>query len=219
MHNISAQILRHTGTQSPTRKSHIVVADDHDGRYSSVLHAQLVKAGYQVTMAPSLAAAARPDAALVVAWLTGPDPAAQVAKVRSDLRPPMIVIIPDGETAFLTVIELYEAGVDDCMTEPMDIGHLTAGVNRLLDGPRATTAIEAHQAPAVVTPLLPIERRILAGLIGHATQPVTRRQLADQVWGPHRTDQDGILRVYLHLIGRKLAEPDRLVTHPRVQFR
>jgi DNA-binding response OmpR family regulator len=194
-----------------------IIAIDHtDSPASDMLLRELAQDGFTVKPARSLAEAAHtaPTGAVVVAWLTEPGTTTVVANLRRTSRVPLVTVIPEGEVSFLTTIDLYEAGAEDCLIGPVTAARLASSINMLVSQRSRSADLPRHSRP-----LLPIEERILTHLTGNGGHPVTLAQLTDQVWGPQRADQHAILRVFLHLVGRKLAEPDRLVTHPHIRLR
>jgi DNA-binding response OmpR family regulator len=195
---------------------HLMVTDDGDGSRSMLLRRELAATGQRVeaVRSPSAVPETGDGAAVLVAWLRGRDPAVQVAKIRAGWQRPIIAIVPGFESAFLTTVDLYGAGIDDCLLEPLDATRLLAAAHWLADLPSA-----AADLPPVTGTLLPIEQRILVELVRHPGQPMTCQQLADLIWGTGHHDGEAVLRVFVHLVGRKLAEPDRLVTRPWVQYR
>ncbi|WP_346120215.1 helix-turn-helix domain-containing protein, partial [Nonomuraea roseola] len=50
-----------------------------------------------------------------------------------------------------------------------------------------------------------LERRILAALMDQAGRSVTVQQLIVEVWGPGRSDEESVARLYLGSLRRKLA--------------
>ena len=71
--------------------------------------------------------------------------------------------------------------------------------------------------------LTPNEYKLLQVLIKHAGKVLTQRQLLNEVWGPHHTEQAQYLRVYVAQLRRKLetdpARPKHLQTEPGVGYR
>lgn len=126
--------------------------------------------------------------------------AAQIAKLRAATGASVIVLIEAGN--FLDRLEAYEAGADDCLSEPVRADRLVDAI-----GPLAGWwgRPDAEEADDVGAGCLPIERRILAALVDQAGRPVTVQQLIVEVWGPGRSDEEAVARLYLGSLRRKLA--------------
>ncbi|MEU4726297.1 winged helix-turn-helix domain-containing protein [Nonomuraea dietziae] len=124
----------------------------------------------------------------------------QVAELRANTGASVIVLIEGGN--FLDRLETYEAGADDCLSEPVR-------ADRLLDviGPLTgwRGRLDAEAAGDAGPGYLPIERRILAALMDQAGRSVTVQQLIVEVWGPGRSDEEAVARLYLGSLRRKLA--------------
>ncbi|MEV4065609.1 winged helix-turn-helix domain-containing protein [Nonomuraea dietziae] len=142
--------------------------------------------------------------------------AAQIAKLRAATGASVIVLIEAGN--FLDRLEAYEAGADDCLSEPVRADRLVDAIGPLAGWwgrPDAEEADDvgagwwgrpgAEEADDVGAGCLPIERRILAALVDQAGRPVTVQQLIVEVWGPGRSDEEAVARLYLGSLRRKLA--------------
>ncbi|MCG5220356.1 winged helix-turn-helix domain-containing protein [Streptosporangium soli] len=125
----------------------------------------------------------------------------QVAELRATTGASVIVLIEDA--SFLDRLEAYEAGADDCLSEPVRADRLVDAIGPL-SRRRGRPDTEAADDDTGVG-CLPIERRILAALMDQAGRSVTVQQLILEVWGPGRSDEESVARLYLGSLRRKLA--------------
>ncbi|MEO6571124.1 MAG: response regulator transcription factor, partial [Ilumatobacteraceae bacterium] len=134
---------------------------------------------------------------------------------------PVIVLSARGAEA--DKVGALDAGANDYVTKPFGIEELLArlrAAERLprvgaamvapLVTPHFTLDLSAHElrsSDGAIVKLTPIEWALLAHLVGHHGNLVTRTELLRAVWGPQYESETNYLRVHLtHL--RKKIEPD-----------
>ena len=209
--------------------SRVLVVDD-DPQLTRALRITLRATGYDVVTAADgrtalrEAAAQHPD--LVVLDLGLPD--LDGTEVLAGLRPwyagPVLVLSARADSH--DKIDALDAGADDYVSKPFDMGELLARLRALLR--RGTTEAEepvvrtdhftvdlaARQVTVdgAAVRLTPTEWGLLETLVRHPGRLVGQRQLLQTVWGPAYEKETNYLRVYLAQLRRKL-EPDP--AHPR----
>jgi two-component system KDP operon response regulator KdpE len=221
----------------------ILVIED-DPQIRRFLRATLAAEDYQfheaVTAAEGIAQAAarQPDLVLLDLGLPDRDGLDVIREIRSWSQMPIVVLSARGQEK--DKIDALDLGADDYVAKPFAVGELLARI-------RATLRRAAPLAPDGVDPIVrfgnvqadfekriitvggqevhltPNENKLLQVLIKHAGRVVTQRQLLNEVWGPHHTEQSQYLRVYVAQLRRKLeqdpARPRYLQTEPGVGYR
>ncbi len=137
-------------------------------------------------------------------------------------------------------IAALDAGANDYLTKPFDVGELMA---------RLRVALRHAARPAGAAPdpvfavgdlrvdlvkrqvfvgarevhLTPTEYKLLTLMIRHAGKVLTHRQLLKDVWGPNAVEHAHYVRVYMTQLRRKLeadaTRPKYLLTEPGVGYR
>jgi two-component system KDP operon response regulator KdpE len=209
--------------------SRLLVVDD-DPQLARALRIVLRAAGYDVVTAPDGHTALREAAAqppdLVVLDLGLPD--LDGTEVLAGLRPwfagPVLVLSARADSQ--DKVGALDAGADDYVSKPFDMGELLARLRALL-----RRGITEAEAPVVRTDhftvdlparqvtvdgaavrLTPTEWGLLSALVRAPGRLVGQRQLLQAVWGPAYEKETHYLRVYMGQLRRKL-EPDP--AHPR----
>ena len=207
----------------------VLVVDD-DPQLLRALRITLRAAGYDVATAEdgrsALHGAAEEHPDVVVLDLGLPD--LDGTEVLAGLRPwfsgPVLVLSARAESR--DKVGALDAGADDYVAKPFDMGELLARLRALLrrgaaqpTEPVVTTGhftvdLSARQVTVDGHPvrLTPTEWGLLTVLVRNPGRLVGQRQLLQEVWGPAYQRETNYLRVYMAQLRRKL-EPDP--GHPR----
>jgi two-component system, OmpR family, KDP operon response regulator KdpE len=220
--------------------SRVLLVDD-DPQLARALRITLRAAGYDVVTAADGRAALREAAGehpdLVVLDLGLPD--MDGAEVLAGLRPwftgPVLVLSARADSH--DKIDALDAGADDYVSKPFDMGELLARLRALLrrstpevDEPvirtdHLTIDLAGKQVlvDGAVVRLTPTEWALLTELVRSPGRLVSQRQLLRTVWGPAYEKETHYLRVYLAQLRRKLepdpARPRYLHTEPGMGYR
>jgi two-component system, OmpR family, KDP operon response regulator KdpE len=220
--------------------SRVLVVDD-DPMLTRALRITLRAVGYEVVAAPDGRAALRNAAAehpdLVILDLGLPD--LDGTEVLAGLRPwftgPVLVLSARADSH--DKIAALDAGADDYVSKPFDMGELLARLRALLrrgaaegDGPVVQTdhltidlAAKQVTVDGAVVRLTPTEWALLSELVRAPGRLVGQRQLLQSVWGPAYEKETHYLRVYMAQLRRKLepdpARPRYLRTEPGMGYR
>ena len=135
-------------------------------------------------------------------------------------------------------IETLDAGADDYLTKPFNVGELLARVRAALRREKGATErqmryqsgmlevdLEKHRVllGGYVVHLTPIEFRVLASLVRNSGRVVTHRQLLKEVWGAEHVEDNHYVRIYMAQLRHKLeqdpAQPQFLLTEAGVGYR
>ncbi|RBY90662.1 response regulator [Blastococcus sp. TF02A-26] len=210
--------------------SRVLVVDD-DPQLLRALRITLRAAGHEVVVAADgrtalqEAATAHPDAVVLDLGLPDLDGTEVLAGLRPWFSGPVLVL--SARTDSTDKIEALDAGADDYVTKPFDMGELLARLRALSrrgagSGPGEPVVetehfcvdLAARQVTVRGEPvrLTPTEWGLLAELVRAPGRLVGQRQLLQAVWGPAYERETNYLRVYLNQLRRKL-EPDP--AHPR----
>jgi DNA-binding response OmpR family regulator len=220
----------------------VLVVDD-DPIITDVLSRYLTRAGYDVLLAHDglsaldLVARAEPELVVLDVMLPAPDGFEVSRRLRATSTVPIILLTALGaENDRLAGLEL---GADDYVVKPFSPREVVLRVGAVLRRSRSpvlTSAaavlrdgdlvldMAAHDASLAGHPLALTTREfdLLAFLLRHPRQAFTREQLLEQVW---EWDFGDVSTVTVHI--RRLrektepnpAEPQRIVTVPRVGYR
>ncbi len=218
----------------------ILVVDD-EPQLRKALRVNLQARGFEVLEAADgetalhLAAASRPDLALVDLGLPGISGLDVIAGIRGWSDLPIIVLSVRG--AEQDKVDALDAGADDYVTKPFGMGELLARVRAALrrrgadaDEPVIRTAafeIDLAQHRATVgddeVHLTPTEWALVTMLLRHPGRLVTQRHLLHEVWGPGFDHETNYLRVHLANVRRKLepipSQPRYFITEPGMGYR
>lgn len=208
------------------------------------LRASLPPQGYQLEEATTgeeglwQAAIYRPDVIILDLGLPDIDGLEVTKQLRQWTTTPIIVL--SARERERDKIAVLDAGADDYLTKPFDLGELLArlrvalrhrihttgalrdpvfGVGQLrIDLARRLVWVQDEQVH-----LTPNEYKLLATLVQHAGKVLTHRQLLCEVWGPEHVEENHYLRVYMAQLRHKLekdsARPRYLLTEPGVGYR
>jgi two-component system KDP operon response regulator KdpE len=177
-----------------------------------------------------------PDVVILDLGLPDIDGVQVVLRLREWTDVPIIVL--SARTEEKQKIAALDAGADDYVTKPFDVGELLArlrvalrhrartpiGAERFEAGPISidlgSRRVERNGEPVHLTP---IEFRLLTVLVRHAGKVLTHRQLLKEVWGPSHVEDAHYLRIYMAQLRRKLEEdptrPVYLQTEAGVGYR
>jgi two-component system KDP operon response regulator KdpE len=187
----------------------------------------------------AMASSHNPDLILLDLGLPDLDGLEVLRRLREWSVIPIIILTARGKEK--DKIAGLDAGADDYLTKPFDMGELLARVRVAL---RHAERVKAggKQEPLFETPdfkvdlsarlvsvrgkevhLTPNEYDLLAVLIRHAGKVVTQKQILQEVWGPGGSQQVQYLRIYVYQLRQKIeADPDRpryILTESGVGYR
>jgi two-component system KDP operon response regulator KdpE len=220
--------------------SRILVVDD-DPQLSRALRITLRAAGYEVVTASDgrtalhEAAAEHPDLVILDLGLPDLDGTEVLAGLRPWFTGPVLVLSARADSH--DKIDALDAGADDYVSKPFDMGELLARLRALLrrgigeaEEPvvhteHMTIDLAAKQVTAdgTVVRLTPTEWALLSELVRAPGRLVGQRQLLQSVWGPAYEKETHYLRVYMAQLRRKLepdpGRPRYLQTEPGMGYR
>jgi len=217
----------------------ILVVDD-EPQIQRFLRPALETAGYVVEPAASgqeclrLVAARAPDAVLLDLGLPDLDGQEVLLRLRAFSQVPVVVVSARDKPG--AKIQALDAGADDYVEKPFDLGELLARLRTALRHGLARDGAEPvlRSGPLEVdllrrqvlvdgsaVALTPREYALLALLARHPGRVMTHGQLLSGVWGPAHSEDMQYLRVYIGHLRHKLGPvASRLVrTEPGVGYR
>ena len=131
----------------------------------------------------------------------------------------LVVTVRDSEE---DKIEALDAGADDYITRPFQIGELTARIRAVLRRSRTPAPaveetvqvgiFELHPARRLLKKrgeeirLTPTEFDLLAYLMSHAGHPILHAKLLSSVWGPQYGEEREYLRTFIMQLRKKLED-------------
>jgi two-component system KDP operon response regulator KdpE len=218
----------------------VLVVDD-DPQLARALRITLRAAGYAVVTAADgrsalrEAAAAHPELVILDLGLPDLDGTEVLAGLRPWFTGPVLVLSARADSH--DKIAALDAGADDYVSKPFDMGELLARLRALLrrglgeaDEPVVRTehmtidlAAKQVTVDGAVVRLTPTEWGLLSELVRTPGRLVGQRQLLQTVWGPAYEKETHYLRVYMAQLRRKLepdpARPRYLQTEPGMGYR
>jgi two-component system, OmpR family, response regulator MprA len=201
---------------------HVLIIDD-DRALRAALRRALTLAGYDIDAAAdgdeglTRMAQHPPDAVVLDIGLPGLDGLAVCRRLRDDgNRVPVLMLT--ARDAVEDRIDGLDAGADDYLVKPFDVGELAARLRALLrrtgagDGQLAFE--ELHLDPARhgvvvdgrLAELTRTEYRLLELLMRHPGQVLTHEVVYASVWGYDFGPASNALRVYVGYLRRKLEQ-------------
>lgn len=177
----------------------------------------------------------RPDIILLDLGLPDMDGSQALAELRSWSDIPVIVLsVRDLER---DIVSLLDAGADDYLTKPFNVGELLARMNASLrrsrpslrepvfsrgglqiDFDSRSVTIDGRDAR-----LTPTEYSIIAQVARAGGRIVTQSRLLKDIWGPLAEEERGSLRVHIASIRKKIerdsSRPEYLITEPGIGYR
>jgi two-component system, OmpR family, KDP operon response regulator KdpE len=219
-----------------------VLVVDHEPQTVRKLRKAFAACGHDALVAPDwetaleIAAGGRPDVVVLDPGLPEADPAELITGVRERTQVPIIVLTAHAEPA--RKIEALDAGADDYVGKPFDVGELLARIRAAVRRANTQVVKDPVVAAAAFTVdlsakkvyrrdsevhLTPNEWAVLEVLVRNSGRLVSHRQLLGEVWGPERAAELQYLRVYLAQLRRKLEDdpsrPRHLITEPGLGHR
>jgi two-component system KDP operon response regulator KdpE len=220
--------------------SRVLVVDD-DPQLARALRITLRAAGHDVVLASDgrgalrEAASAHPDVVVLDLGLPDLDGSEVLAGLRPWFSGPVLVLSARADSR--DKIGALDAGADDYVSKPFDMGELLARLRALQrrgtpepEEPVVTTdaftvdlAAKQVTVDGVAVRLTPTEWGLLSELVRAPGRLVGQRQLLQAVWGPAYEKETHYLRVYMNQLRRKLepdpAHPRYLITEPGMGYR
>ncbi|SDD07970.1 response regulator [Glycomyces harbinensis] len=218
----------------------VLVVDD-EPQIARALRINLAAHGYEVSTASDGAQALRaaaaivPDLVVLDLGLPDMDGTEVIAGLRGWTKAPILVL--SGRAASAEKIAALDAGADDYVTKPFDIGELLARVRAATrrSGPGADSPVteiggatvdlaarEVHRGGEEIR-LTPTEWQLLEVLLRNPGKLVGQRELLHRVWGPNYDRETNYLRQYMAQLRKKLEEdparPAHLLTEPGMGYR
>ena len=219
----------------------LVVEDDREIR--TLMQSSLTVEGFEVQTAVTLSEAsalirhALPDIVVLDLGLPDGDGLELVHDIRKHHAIPILIVSARHQEA--QKIQMLDAGADDYLVKPFNVGELLARIRVALRhrGTTLTAATTLHElddlridlatrtvhAKESDLHLTPTEFKLLARLVRSAGRVVTHRQLLVDVWGPEFTEHTHYLRLYMGQLRAKIehkpAEPRHLLTETGVGYR
>ena len=210
----------------------ILVVDD-DANICELLRLYLTKEGYQVTVANDGEEglekfnAVKPDMVLLDVMMPRMDGLEVCRRIRKAGNTPVMMLTAKGET-FDKVLGL-ELGADDYMVKPFDAKEVVARIKAVLrrsGGPSEPDILEAGGvrlslsrgtvwASGRTAELTRNELKILAHLMAHAGEIVSRADLIEALWDSRIYIDDNTLSVNVTRLRNKLGElglPEQIKT-------
>lgn len=205
-----------------TDKARILVIED-EADIAQFIATELQFEGHDVTIAgdgiKGLLGARQqtPDLVILDRMLPGLDGLELCRRLRGTSDVPILMLTAKGEVR--DRIEGLNAGANDYLPKPFDLEELLARVNvqlrsrkraprtcfQLADLTLDTLSREVWRGETSLN-LSPKEFDLLAHLIQHPRQVLTRAQLLEGVWGYDFGGEDNILEVYVRYIRNKIEK-------------
>jgi two-component system KDP operon response regulator KdpE len=225
-----------------TQATVLIIEDEAPIR--QFLRTTLLTQGFQVYEATTgkdglaQAAARTPDVIVLDLGLPDVNGLEVTRQLRSWTSVPIIVLSARNQEH--DKVAALDLGADDYVTKPFGVGELLARMRVAL---RHAVRVDGGPPEPVFTSgnlrvdldkrmvwigdrevhLTPVEYKLLASLVRHAGKVLTHRQLLQEVWGPHHTQDAHYVRIYVRQLRNKLepnpAHPRLLITETGVGYR
>ena len=221
-------------------KSILVVEDDK--AIIRLLKVALETNGYKPVFAEngvkgiSLFLSEHPELILLDLGLPDIDGMEVLSQVRAISRTPVIVV--SVRNSEVEKVDALDAGADDYVTKPFNIGELMARIRVALRKTNERTEetseyeikdlridFDKYQAFLKDEPVhfTPIEFKILKLLISNKGKVLTHRFIQQEIWGYESEDEYQSLRVYMSALRRKIekdtSNPEYIFTEVGVGYR
>jgi DNA-binding response OmpR family regulator len=168
---------------------------------------------------------ARPDVVLLDVVMPGRDGWKTLELIREVSQVPVIMLT--GADSSVERVRGLKSGADDYVVKPYDAAELLARIEALLRRSGEKTEVKEIFDDGVVridfrasevtvggepVSLTPLEYRLLATLVEHAGQVLSRDQLLELVWGDAHTRSSDQVKLYVGYLRRKLGAEDLVET-------
>lgn len=218
----------------------ILIIDD-EAPIRKLLQVALSGHGYQVREAScgqeglNEIALFRPDLIILDMGMPDLEGVEVVKRLREWTNVPVIILsVKEHETDKITALD---AGADDYITKPFNMGELLARIRAALRHAQGTgeepvltfddLVIDLAHRRVILkgkeVKLSPIEYDVMKNLSAHAGKVLTHKQLLRSVWGPSYENDAHYLRVYIGQLRRKIEDepshPRHIITEPGVGYR
>jgi two-component system, OmpR family, KDP operon response regulator KdpE len=223
-----------------TDGAHILVIDD-EKQIRRMLNIALTGNGYNIAEAATgndglnLAIVFHPDIIILDLGLPDCDGHEVISKLREWTQIPIIILsVREQESEKITALD---AGADDYITKPFNIGELLARIRvafrrsaKTVDEPILVFGeISLDIARRIVTlkgeelKLTPTEYEILKYMALKADRVVTQQQLLRAIWGPNHQEHTHYLRIYMGQLRHKIeadpTQPRYILTEAGIGYR
>ena len=225
-----------------TFTAHVLIVED-EKQIRRFVRAAVEEEGCQVTEAQTIAQGlieagqSKPDLIILDLGLPDGDGLSLIRDLRSWSDAPVLIL--SARTQESEKIAALDAGADDYLSKPFNVGELRARVRAMLrrrarTGEQASPlvefgAISVDLSRRLVTRnslpvhLTPLEYQLLSALLSQPGKVLTQRSLLQNIWGPTYIDSSHYLRVYVGHLRQKLeddpAQPKHFLTETGVGYR
>lgn len=222
-----------------SRKNILIIEDEHD--LATIIQTYLTKEQYDTEICASgndaLAILDRfqPHMVLLDLMLPGKDGLEILRQLRLKTAIPVIII--SAKETELDVILGLKLGADDYMTKPFSIKELVARIDALFRrlSPTPLTSEGNHKvkfdqvfvdfSSRIVTlgeeavNLTAKEFDLLAFMLRHPKQALSKEQIYDQVWGLHEYGDINTVAIHIQKIREKLGQAHHITTLRGIGYR
>ena len=225
-----------------TVTTHVLIVED-EKQIRRFVRAAVEEEGCQVTEAQTIAQGlieagqSKPDLIILDLGLPDGDGLSLIRDLRSWSDAPVLILSARMQES--EKIAALDAGADDYLSKPFNVGELRARVRAMLrrrarTGEQASPlvefgAISVDLSRRLVTRnsqpvhLTPLEYQLLSALLSQPGKVLTQRSLLQNIWGPTYIDSSHYLRVYVGHLRQKLeddpAQPKHFLTETGVGYR
>ena len=225
-----------------TIASNVLIIED-EKQIRRFVRAAVEEENCQVTEAQTMAQGlieagqSKPDLIILDLGLPDGDGLLLIRDLRSWSDVPVLIL--SARTQENEKIAALDAGADDYLSKPFNVGELRARVRAMLrrrarTGELASHIVEfgavsvdlsrrlvtRHAEPVHLTPL---EYQLLSALLSEPGRVLTQRSLLHNIWGPTYINSSHYLRVYVGHLRQKLeddpAQPKHFLTETGVGYR
>jgi len=217
----------------------ILLVDD-EASLRQVLRARLTARGYSIQEASSgeevlgTVPGMQPDVIILDIGLPGIDGIEVTRRLRKSVQTPIIILSVHATES--DKIEALDAGADDYLTKPCDLGELLARIRTALG--RATLkkggvftagdlVVDVNRQTVHIgnetVRLTATEYNLLKILVLNAGRLLTQGRLAKEIWGERSDDALQMLRTTIRSLRQRLdansSQPGHIATEPGVGYR